>query len=109
MKSQLSPLKKLILCFAIFTAVLGVLCSFHSVYSQPKTTAVSASAPEKTTFYATLLDDKVVIYKDGDTEPFITTDINSRTLPIEDQKLLGQGMILSDENAVNRFLEDYDS
>lgn len=109
MNLQLSPLKKLILYPLVITAVLSVVCSFHSVYSQPKTTAVSASVPEKATFYATLLDGKVVIYKDGDTEPFITTDINSRKLPLEDQKLLGQGMILSDENAVNRFLEDYDS
>ena len=39
----------------------------------------------------------------------LTTDIDIRTLPEADQKLLKQGIILSDEMAINNFLEDYGS
>ncbi len=111
MYSALSPMRKLILYPAILTALAGTVCSVHSVYATPKTTttATPVESVSTPTYYASVVGNYVVIYQDGETEPMITTDIDVRTLPDADQKLLNQGIILSDKTAISRFLEDYGS
>lgn len=110
MYAKLTPTKKAILYPFILTAIISTFCSVHSVYTAPKAQTTSVSITQTTTkYYATVIGNYVVIYKDGDTEPMITTDIDVRTLPEADKELLNQGIILSDEMAINQFLEDYGS
>lgn len=110
MYTKLSPAKKAILYPIILIAIISTFMSVRSVYTLPKTQTTAAPLNEQPpTYYATVVGNYVVIYKDGDTEPMITTDIDVRTLPEFDKKLLNQGIILSDETAINNFLEDYSS
>ena len=112
MYTKLSSVKKAILYSFILTAIITTCLSVHSVHAAPKTQTTAASVSDESsiiTYYATVIGNYVVIYKDGDTEPMLTTDIDIRTLPEVDQKLLKQGIILSDEMAINNFLEDYGS
>ena len=112
MYTKLKKKKKIILYPFILTAIASTCLSVHSVYTSPKTQTTAAPVSEQPTtptYYATVIGNYVVIYKDGDTEPMLTTDIDIRTLPEVDQKLLKQGIILSDEMAINNFLEDYGS
>lgn len=112
MYTKLSPVKKIVLYPFIVIAIISTCLSVHSVYTSPKTQTTAAPLSEQSiipTYYATVIGNYVVIYKDGDTEPMITTDIDIRTLPEVDKKLLKQGIILSDETAINNFLEDYGS
>lgn len=112
MYTKLSPVKKAILYSFILTAIISTCLSVHSVHAAPKTQTTAAPASDESsiiTYYATVIGNYVVIYKDGDTEPMMTTDIDVRTLPEADKKLLNQGIILSDETAISNFLEDYGS
>lgn len=109
---KLSPVKKAILYSFILTAIISTCLSVHSVHTSPKTQTTAAPVSNESiipTYYATVIGNYVVIYKDGDTEPMMTTDIDVRTLPEVDKQLLKQGIILSDETAISNFLEDYGS
>lgn len=110
MTNKLSLQKKIILCSAIFFATLSTIFSVNSIYfkkSKTTTTILQTENIISEKYYACLVGNYVVIYKDGQTEPYMTTDIDVRSLPETDKKMLIQGIILSDETAINHFLEDY--
>ena len=49
----------------------------------------------------------MVIYVTGRPEPVLVTEIDARSLPDADRKLLEDGLPLEDAADVNRLLEDY--
>lgn len=50
---------------------------------------------------------RVVVYRAGESEPFMTTDTFTYSLPKADKQKLEQGIIIEGEAALRRTLEDY--
>ena len=75
--------------------------------NEPASRASAAATAETPSYYAALLNDHVVIYVTGRPEPVLVTEIDARSLPDADRKLLEDGLPLEDAADVNRLLEDY--
>lgn len=73
---------------------------------QPMQYTVAQTAPG---YYAALVDQHVVIYLNGRTDPVLVTDIDVRTLPDADRLMLEKGLPLASADDVSRLLEDYGS
>ena len=50
---------------------------------------------------------RVVVYRAGESEPFMTTDTFVYSLPKSDKQKLEQGIIIEGEAALRKTLEDY--
>ncbi len=50
---------------------------------------------------------RVVVYRPGESEPFMTTDTFTYTLPKSDRQKLERGIIIEGEAALRKTLEDY--
>lgn len=54
------------------------------------------------------LDDYVAIFVPNSSSPYIVTDIYVKTLPLFDQELLKEGIIIDKDYTLARFIEDFD-
>ena len=65
---------------------------------------------EETDYYiAQTFDEKVAIFVPYESEPFLITEINIKTLPSLDQEKLNLGIILDESYPLNKFIEDFTS
>lgn len=88
---------------AAFTLSLWLLGASDGL-NQPAAAPAAGSLPS---YYAALVNEHIVIYLNGRTEPVLVTEIDARTLPDADRTLLENGIPLENAAEVNRLLEDY--
>ena len=103
--AHLSPLKAL--AYGSAAAAFALSVSLLSLSQTPHTEPAAASVTAE--YYAALSGWQVVIYQHGRTQPILHTEIDVRTLPDADRKLLEAGLPLANVDAVSRLLEDYGS
>lgn len=70
---------------------------------------ILAAAANESSYYASVVNNHVAIYLRGQNEPVLITEIDARTLPDADRKLLQDGLPLENAADVNHLLEDYGS
>ncbi|MGM9612042.1 MAG: hypothetical protein ACI3XZ_00910 [Butyricicoccus sp.] len=87
-----------------FVLSLWLLGASSGLKEMASPAAATAGTPS---YYAALVDDHVVIYVTGRSDPVLVTEIDARTLPDADRKLLEDGLPLDNAADVNRLLEDY--
>ena len=58
-------------------------------------------------FLLGIRDGRIALWRSGETEPVRIFPYRAEMLPPEDQKALEKGIVISDENALSRILEDY--
>lgn len=64
---------------------------------------------DDTLFVAKNLDGFVAIFVPNVDEPLFTTDIHTKTLPYDDQKMLDVGINLNSSYTLEEFIENYSS
>lgn len=74
-----------------------------------KTLPAAAPAAVPAGYTACIVDNHIAIYRNGETTPVQLTDIDVRSLPLTDQQSLHAGILLPDDEALARLLEDYGS
>lgn len=87
-----------------FTLSLWLLGASDGLNELASPAAATAETPS---YYAALVNDHVVIYVTGRSDPVLVTEIDARALPDADRKLLADGLPLESAADVNRLLEDY--
>ena len=50
---------------------------------------------------------RLVVWREGESEPFMTTDTFTYTLPRADRNKLGEGILIKGDRELRRTLEDY--
>lgn len=63
---------------------------------------------EKDSYFITIYNGKIGVYKDGEATPFITADVDVYLLPEEDIAILRKGLRAEEFSEVKRILEDYE-
>lgn len=75
--------------------------------SQENTTSASNSEESVDSYLITVCDGKIGVYKNGETKPFVTSDISVYLLPKTDVELLKKGIRAESFSEVKSILEDY--
>lgn len=91
-----------------FTVLIVAGMAFFRMQALPAA-AAPASQTVQTGYTASVLNNHVVIYSSGQTQPSLVTEIDIRALPLADQNALRKGIPLPDDEALARLLEDYGS
>ena len=81
-------------------------------YYTPKESAsqespASSQAPEDGPYRVAGYEGKIGVFQNGESEPFLTADVEVYLLPKEDIALLRQGILAEDLAQVRSILEDY--
>ena len=72
------------------------------------TVSLSEQLPDNSKRFVMSADKgRVVVYRAGESEPFMTTDTFIYSLPKSDKQKLEQGIIIEGEAALRKTLEDY--
>lgn len=71
-------------------------------------TALSSSPSSDGPYRVALFEGKIGVFEEGQTEPFLTADVDAYLLPKEDIALLRKGLEAKDLTEVKRILEDYE-
>ena len=50
---------------------------------------------------------RIAVWREGETEPFMTTDTLVYSLPKADRSKLAKGIVITGESALRKILEDY--
>ncbi|MBR1481760.1 MAG: hypothetical protein IJ598_02195 [Ruminococcus sp.] len=103
-------MKKIILFSA--TGVILIACVITSAVAQqyaftPPAVAQTQQSQEDKRFVLGAERGRLVVYRQGESEPFITTETFTYTLPKPDRLRLEQGIEINGEAALRRTLEDY--
>lgn len=89
---------------------LALVFSLTAMVRRPEGQAVTADAEVSFSGYTAISEHNlIVIYRNGETEPMLFTNIDVRALPTADQDLLAQGIPLKDTEDISALLEDYGS
>lgn len=100
---QRAKRQRRIALLACGTALISAFLAARAWFSAPAIPASTTELP----YVAQSEDDRLVVSRGG--EVVIRTDIDVRALPSADREALEQGILLSDEQALARLLEDYGS
>lgn len=71
-------------------------------------TAGTSSAQEEENYLVTVHEGKIGVFRSGESEPFLTADVDVYLLPGEDLALLKKGIRAESFGAVKSILEDYE-
>lgn len=100
---QRAKRQKRIALLACAAALISAFFAARVWFSAPAVPASTTELP----YVAQSEDDRLVVSRGG--EVIIRTDIDVRALPSADRAALEQGILLPDEQALARLLEDYGS
>ncbi len=102
-------MKKLILIavtgvILISCVIIGAAATGSAVESGA---SVSETAEEEKEFVITSEHGRLVVYRSGENEPFLTTDTFTSSLPRADKRKIDEGIEVKGEENLRRALEDY--
>lgn len=90
--------------------VLALALSLTAIMRRPESQAVMVDAEVSFSGYTAISEHNlIVIYRNGEEEPMLFTNIDVRSLPATDQEMLESGISLADADDISRLLEDYGS
>ena len=91
----------LISCVVISSAFEANVQVSETVYQVPEVTNVQK------TFVMSSENGRLVVYRKGEQEPFMTTDTFTYSLPKTDKRQLEEGIEIQGEEELRKTLEDY--
>lgn len=74
----------------------------------PPSSTASKPEEEKESYLVTVHEGKIGVFRSGESEPFLTADVDVYLLPAEDLSLLRKGIRAESFGAVKSILEDYE-
>ncbi|MEE0913705.1 MAG: hypothetical protein U0L76_03860 [Ruminococcus sp.] len=96
------------------TGIILMLCLFTGVAFSPETSVQTTNAQtaknvhnENDVFLLKAENNRIVVYKKGETTPYMTTDTPVDSLPKGDIMLLELGIEIEGEKNLKKSLEDY--
>lgn len=102
-------MKKLILIAV--TGVILISCMLISTAAAGSTAAgaaeISAADSAEKEFLITSERGRLVVYRSGEDEPFLTTDTFTSSLPRQDQRKIEDGITVRGEENLRKAIEDY--
>ncbi len=105
-------MKKLILiavtgAILISCVLISAVLGGSAVESSPGRQLEASESEDKTVFTLSAQNGRLVVYKEGEDEPFLVTDTYVSSLPKSDRINLENGVEVKGERELKRAIEDY--